>query len=460
MTKRDIEQEKAIQAIRNDLARNQKALCVACTGYGKGELIRKIAEKMSGTLLVVVPKVNLVSDIAERIGDCSIYCASLGKKEIGKITVGTIQSLRKIANKSDVLIIDEAHNFKDELIESFDSKFKIGFTATDFDQRGFIHGEDRFWNKPCYKFTIGEAIDAGFLCDYKLVGSHLKFDLKTVPRSTTRDFTISELNHLVNNGKAFNQVQEFMSLTKDKKKIVILCVSIEHAENIQALIQEYEPCEIIHSKLKDNQERLARYKVNDIRFCTSVLMISEGYDQPSLDALIILRPTRSPRLMIQACGRVLRLFTGKTRALILDYGDVFLNCGTPKKPKFNFLKLKKGEPTEQIIKECEECHCIYEAQFNTCPDCGHTNVVIREPEKNLNDSIVDQKLETIYLNKDDFSIAKKTTKGAKFCVYRKSKMAFNFFGGNYFKAIRKKPMKVTFRMKGKFPSVVAVDILG
>lgn len=107
----------------------------------KGHLIKKIASTLTGTLLVVVPRVNLVEDIAERLGGCSVYCASLKRKEIGRVTVGTIQSLRKISNKADLVIFDEVHNYKDEEIESFNCRYVIGLTATPFNSNGFIYND-------------------------------------------------------------------------------------------------------------------------------------------------------------------------------------------------------------------------------------------------------------------------------------------------------------------------------
>ncbi len=95
---------------------------------------------MKGSLLVIVPRVNLVADISERIGpETSVYCASLKRKEIGKITVATIQSIGKKSVTFDCVIFDEVHNYKDEVLDSFDCRFKIGLTATPFTSSGWIY---------------------------------------------------------------------------------------------------------------------------------------------------------------------------------------------------------------------------------------------------------------------------------------------------------------------------------
>lgn len=97
-----------------------------------------IAERSTTSVLVIVPRVNLVRDLAQRTGG-SIYCATLGKKEIGKITVATKQSLKEI--KADLIILDECHSYSNEFLEKVKSscRFLIGMTATDYNQEGYIH---------------------------------------------------------------------------------------------------------------------------------------------------------------------------------------------------------------------------------------------------------------------------------------------------------------------------------
>ena len=129
----------ALQAIREELARSGVALCVCATGYGKGHLIRLISEslKEGSTLLVIVPRVNLVRDLAQRTGG-EVYCATLGKKDMGQITVATKQSLKDI--NSDIVVLDEAHSYSEEFLMECKSncKYLIVFTATAWTSDGYI----------------------------------------------------------------------------------------------------------------------------------------------------------------------------------------------------------------------------------------------------------------------------------------------------------------------------------
>ena len=89
-------------------------------------------------MLVIVPRVNLVSDLSQRTGG-SIYCASLGEKTISKVTIATKQSLKEIS--ADLIILDEAHNYTDAFLDKVKEscKFLVGFTATPHRIDGYIY---------------------------------------------------------------------------------------------------------------------------------------------------------------------------------------------------------------------------------------------------------------------------------------------------------------------------------
>lgn len=107
--------------------------------FGKGHLIKLVAESLKEgfTMLVIVPRVNLVRDLAQRTGG-SIYCATLGKKEIGKVTIATKQSIKKVS--ADIIWADECHSYTDEFLHECkdNCKYLIGTTATDWTANGYI----------------------------------------------------------------------------------------------------------------------------------------------------------------------------------------------------------------------------------------------------------------------------------------------------------------------------------
>ena len=458
MRTRDEEQSFAISEIKKELIESEGiALCIACTGYGKGELIRLISNSIKTSLLVVVPRVNLVRDLAQRTGG-SIYCASLKEKNIGKVTIATKQSLKGV--KADVVIVDEAHNASDEFLNSIDANYIIGLTATPFGDGGFIYGEDKFWGEPCYNFPTKNGIEAGYLCDFKIYGSQIAFDLSAV-KNAKRDFTATEINRIISQDKHILQVKEFVEICNkaERKKVVVLCANIEHAEKIQSEILNYEECDIIHSKIKNSNDIVEDYKHNDTRFCVSVMMLSEGFDCPPIDAVIFLRPTRSSRLMVQASGRGLRLYQDKEYCLMLDYGSVFINCGLPTSPIINTEKKSETQTSEVIC--CESCFYIYDIK-GPCPSCGHE----KEPEKrdvdkNLLESI-DKPNPFVIIDRGNRFKPGRTSKGAQYVTIESEQGNFTLFGWQckrFYSLLSKGEIKLTYQwpVGSKFSKVLGLE---
>jgi DNA repair protein RadD len=318
---------------------------------------------------------------------------------------------------------------------------------------------NRFWNKPCYEFDIKEAIEKGILCKYRAYGGKHSYDLTKI-KKTGDDYTKEQLKEIIKTAKAEKQVEEIVAIAnrENRKKVAILCSNIEHAEKVNQLVSGYEESVLVHSKIKNYKKEIDRFKNTDVRFCVSVLILSEGFDCPETDMVVFLRPTRSPRLMIQACGRGLRI--GKENdCLFLDYGDVFITCGTPDNPIYQFLD--KSEKSEAAPKRCQNCHFIYELG-NICPACGHENSTPRDVEKNLKSSIseVHKTFEETFTKKH-FYRSGLTKKGQKYCTFKKWNDFYSFFGG-FNKAIMGLTrggweVKVTFKAQGKYPQCIRIE---
>lgn len=407
--------------IKEELVSNSFALVVAATGFGKGSIIKIIAEKLkeNHTLITVVPRVNLVSDLSAR-KKCDIYCSSLGKKEFGKITVATKQSLPDDFY-ANVILADECHQYKDDYLKYLKSKcdFLIGFTATPFTMNGLIYGKNKFWNEPCFNFTIKDCIDNNFLVPYKIFGSDNSFDMSNY-RDLKRELRKSEINEVVKTAKHELQVEEFIKICnrEKRKKVAVICSDISHAEKVYKEILKYEKAYLIHSKIKNSTELSDSYKKNDIRFSVSVLQLSEGYDNEYIDCIVILRPTKSPRLAVQIIGRGLRLSKNKEYCLILDYAEVCITCGTPHNPIIPGDS-KKSQKEESTLRQCESCFYIYDKEIGTtCPSCGHVHKVERDVEKNLKQSIFVDDIETIIIDRTNIYRRSKTKKGIDFMTVK------------------------------------------
>ena len=225
---------------------------------------------------------------------------------------------------------------------------------------------------------LDDMIRDEYLCPYLFNGVSETFDSSKLTM-TAGDYTAASLKSLrFDVEKIQAQVLDAESRLKDRKKCAWICIDTEHANLIKKNLED--AC-IIHSKLskKEQEENLHRFEEGSAKHIISVAMISEGYDFPAIDAVILMRPTRSPNLYVQAVGRGLRLFPGKKNCLILDYGEVSKFLGSPNDPLIREPGQRRN--MEPQTKECPECASPVFLASMTCPNCGHK---FKPPKKDKN----------------------------------------------------------------------------
>lgn len=399
-------QIEALDRILDDLIIQDTALCALPTGSGKTEvtigLIQKALEmKPDLKIYVLMGKVDLVTQTDRRYrsvfgGKVGVYCGSLQRKELSRqITIVSIQSTAqtRLFSPGNLIIIDEVHRLDQEkgaylkFIEhqqSFHQKLKIvGFTATPFRQDGAIYGESKLFKKVSYRKTILEMIMMGFLCEPKMRGSAEAFDISSL-RIRAGEYRQEDVDELVKNqAKITEQVNDVLSKTKDRKCIVWACANIDHCNLIADEIAKTDAFGVttIHSQLDrpTRNANLSAFLSGSVKHMVFVSILSEGFDHPPIDCVVLMRPTRSPVLYVQTCGRGLRISPDKKDCLILDYGQVVKTLGPLDDP---YIKGKSKGTGEAILKECPSCFSYIASGLRACTECGHV-FVFKKPEEKL-----------------------------------------------------------------------------
>jgi DNA repair protein RadD len=385
---------------------SKNALCVAATGSGKTRIFSELLKigidrKENFKALVIVHRVSLVKQTVKAFekfipnSKISIFCETLQKKDLsGQIVVSTFQSLVKsdkvYKEYYNLTILDECHNLTFAVENSFEklreinpSLKVIGFTATPFTREGYLYGTGKFFEEISVSIPMKKMMEMGYLSPYTLKSSATKFDMSTVTKPKRMDdYLPKELNKLTKDEKKINdQVEDMLSRVSDRKKIAVLTINIEHCEQVASQIRHFEDALVQHSKSPYN---LNKFMESDTRFLISVNQLSEGFDYPAIDCVVFMRPTRSAKFMVQAVGRGLRTCEGKTDCLVLDYGDVFLHCGTPEEPlvieRSYSNRQKEVEPT---LKVCPECQAYVFQKDKNCGECGY-EFKARPSLKNIN----------------------------------------------------------------------------
>lgn len=197
----------------------------------------------------------------------------------------------------------------------------VGFSATPFRQDGRGLAED--FDKIVYSRTIKDMIDSGYLCNpigHKILTD---LDLSKIP-TDGGDFAVSALSRAMNTNPLNQLVVEAYLEKASGRKAIAFSTSIAHAETLAARFKACSlRCEAIHSNLPtEERQRLKKtFKEGEIDILVNPTMLTDGYDEPSIEAVIIARPTKSPGLFQQMVGRGLRTYPNKKDCIVLDFGD-------------------------------------------------------------------------------------------------------------------------------------------
>lgn len=300
-----------------------------------------------------------------------VYCVTVPNGNI------IIRSRGKIAIVGNCHAIDEekgryAEFLKHQMEENPKTKV-IGFTATPFRFDGYIYGRNKLFKHPAVDRGLRYFIDNGFLVPPIAKQPDYQIDLSKL-RVLKGEYRQDDIDaQTMNVAMARDQVVDALNRAQDRKKIVWFCSSINHAELIKTLLIESEETAVtLHSKMKWDERDHAQneFEKGNARHLTFVSIVSEGYDYPPIDCIVLMRPTKSPGLMVQTCGRGLRLSEGKSDCLILDYGNVISSLGPLENPMVGKPKRKNGEKEEPRQKTCPQCRTYVAPRAVECPQCG------------------------------------------------------------------------------------------
>lgn len=402
-----------IKTLRNPNGGNP---CVEVpTGGGKTPIIANLCGYLVRNgirVLSVAHRKELIEQTADKLRswvpdvDYSVVSAGLGKQDYsGEVVVAGIQSVYRNASKIlehgkiGAMIVDEAHliptteenanGMYQTLIKDlreFNSNLRIiGLTATPYRMStGFVCGPDKILTHVCYSASIIELISSGYLSP--LVP-------KAPPTSVTNhefhiergEYKASEVDEAYNTEQVvFEAVSKILKITKNRKKVLVFCCSVKHCESVVETFRKLtsEPVEMIigstHKQERDDFIRrfkgdlrssdLFGNKESNIKYLCNVDVLTTGFDAPNVDCVVLLRPTASPGLFYQMCGRGFRLAEGKTDCLVLDFAGNLERFGPI--DKIQAPASKKRKKGEKKVKVCPICYSAIPLNSHTCPECN------------------------------------------------------------------------------------------
>jgi len=277
----------------------------------------------------------------------------------------------------DFLMWDEAHHVAaagwTKVMQYFPRAKHVGLTATPerLDGKGLRAQFQAMVQGP----TTAELIAGGYLSPYRAFAPSAP-DLGGV-HTKMGDFVRGENEAAMDRPSITGDaVGHYLRHARDKRALAF-CVSVAHSQHVVA---QFRAAGVVAWHLDGKTDRgerrqaVAAFRRGEIKVLSNVDLFGEGFDVPSADASIMLRPTKSLALYLQQCGRVLRPAEGKAHALLLDHAGNIARHGLPDDDREWSLdgrqaRAKRDDEASVPVRQCPKCYACHRPAPR-CPSCG------------------------------------------------------------------------------------------
>jgi superfamily II DNA or RNA helicase len=341
-------QSEALTAVRDAYRAGKRRVIVSLpTGTGKTVVFAHFPRvlKMKKRLLVLAHREELLLQARDKFRSidpelkAEIEQADTHAAADAKVVIASVPTLARSGarlsrlqpDEFSIVVVDEAHHAVAPsyrrifdhfgLFEPQVSRYLIGFTATP--RRGDKQGLGEVFEEVCYVRDMREMIADRYLCPITgwRVDTDLSLDNVKVRHG---DFIESQLASVVNmplrNSLLVKAYRDFAP----GRRAIVFCVDVAHAKDVHCAFAEagIRAAPIWGELSRDERRRtLAAFSAGKIDVVTNCNVLTEGFDEPRVDCVIMARPTRSKLLYAQMVGRGTRLHPGKKDLMVIDFAD-------------------------------------------------------------------------------------------------------------------------------------------
>ena len=329
-------QEEARAKVQQEWKEGRKrTLLVLPTGCGKTIVFSKIIEdrvKMGERVLVLAHRSELLEQASDKLMTATGLGTALEKAEntsIGswfRVVVGSVQTMQREKrlsqfppNHFNTIVIDEAHHAISDgyqrVLEHFGEANILGVTATP--DRGDMRNLGSYFDSLAYEYPLVDAIKSGYLSKITAITIPLELDISTVSQQAG-DFKVSEIGTALD--PYLEQIaDEMVKQCKDRKTVVFLPL-VKTSQKFRDILNAkgFKAAEV-NGESKDRAEVLEDFDKDKYNVLCNSMLLTEGWDCPTVDCVVVLRPTKVRALYSQMVGRGTRLAPGKENLLLLDF---------------------------------------------------------------------------------------------------------------------------------------------
>ena len=316
-------------------AGHTRTLLVLPTGTGKTIVFASVAAdqvRAGDRVLILAHRGELLEQAADKLQRSTGLVSAVEKAESTcldswfRVVVGSVQTLQRTARLErfpqdyfGTIIIDEAHHAITDgyrrILDYFSGAKVLGVTATP--DRGDMRNLGEVFDSLAFEYKLTDAIKEGYLCKIMAQTIPLQLDITSVTMSGG-DYAVGDLGTALD--PYLEQIAAEMARRCKSRKTVVFLPLIKTSQKFRDLLNAhgFRAAEV-NGQSDDRRQVLADFDAGKYNVLCNSMLLTEGWDCPSVDCVVVLRPTKVRSLYSQMVGRGTRLSPGKTDLLLLDF---------------------------------------------------------------------------------------------------------------------------------------------
>jgi len=333
-------QAEAIARIDEAFASHESALVVLPTGCGKTVVFATAIDRLGGRgrALVIAHREELIAQAAQKIHavtgvspqiEMAAHWATPEWLDWDhaptRVIVSSVQTLstgrmKRFASGFDLLVIDEAHHAPAESYRRIIQHFRainpemrvLGVTATPDRADELALGS--VFETVAHSYDIADAVTDGWLTPIRQTSVNVAgLDYSSV-RTTAGDLNGADLSKILNEEKTLHQIAHPTIEVARGRRAIVFCASVEQATRIGEIINRWKggSAAMVSGETPklERQAILSRFARGQTQFLCNCGVLTEGFDDPGVEVVVLARPTKSRALFAQMVGRGTRPLPG------------------------------------------------------------------------------------------------------------------------------------------------------